>query len=451
MENQTPTQATIQCSACGQPFKTEVRTLIDVSHDPQGKVLLLSGRLNNATCTACETQNVIAIPLLYHDPTKELLIAYIPMELNLTKDDQEKVIGDLLNKLPKGNDFKGYMFNPRRALTTQGLTEQILEADGITPEMMAHQRERVQLAQQFVEAQEADLPALVEQHDAEIDMEFFQTLSMLAQRMLEDGQPNIAQHILTVQSEVAEQSTFGKELIQQQQEQQRIVEEIAETIQRLGEGAQHADFLELAIRHQENDTALQALVELARPVFDYEFFQHMTAKIGQAPAAERDSLNALRQRILEITAAIDQRSQMAVQNAAGFLKALLNDEQPEELIRANLPVIDDTFMAVLSANIEHAEQNKDVATSARLKEIYNLVITILQEHMQPEMRFVNELLSVSSDEEARALVAQHAHEFDDNLLEVMDAIEQMLTSQGNQMLAERIKVLRSDTQQALNS
>ena len=56
-----------------------------------------------------------------------------------------------MNQLPKDN-FKAYMFNPKRSLTMQGLIDQVLEADGITQEMLEEQRQRVQLVQQFIEA-----------------------------------------------------------------------------------------------------------------------------------------------------------------------------------------------------------------------------------------------------------------------------------------------------------
>ncbi|MFN8450295.1 MAG: hypothetical protein U0521_17340 [Anaerolineae bacterium] len=45
-------------------------------------------------------------------------------------------------KLPQ-QSMKGYLFQPRRALTMQGLIEQVLQADGVTPEMIGEQRARV--------------------------------------------------------------------------------------------------------------------------------------------------------------------------------------------------------------------------------------------------------------------------------------------------------------------
>lgn len=447
MQNQTGTP--IRCQSCGQPFNAELRTVIDVMKEPQLKAELLSGRLNNARCPHCGTPNAVTTPILYHDATKELLIALVPMELNLPKDEQEKIIGDMMNHLPK-DDFKAYMFNPTRALTMQGLMDQVLEADGITPEMMEQQRARVRLAQQFVEAPENDLENLVKQHDEQIDTQFFQTLTMIAQRMLEGGQAEAAQQVIQRQSRIAELSTHGQELIQQQEQQQQTVQRVADRIQQLGAGADRADFMALAIEFKDDDNALQALVGLARPAFDYEFFQQMTARIGEAPAAEREGLNSLRQRLVELTSAIDQQTQMAAQNAAGFLQALVNSQEPEQLIRENIQIIDDTFMAVLTSNIQQAEQQKNIQLASRLKELYNMIVTLLQESMGPEMRFINDLLSAPDDAQAEIMLQERASEFGPDLLEVMDAIEHMLEEQGNHPLLGRMKSLKQAAQQVIS-
>jgi hypothetical protein len=448
MQNQSRIQTSVQCPSCGQTFNAEVHTMVDVLKDPEAKALLLTGRLNSTHCSNCGAPNTITAPLLYHDPTKELLIAYVPMELDLPKSEQEKIIGDMLNRMPK-DDFKGYMFNPRRALTMQGLVDQVLEADGVTPEMMAEQRERVRLAQELVDAPEDQLAALIEQHDARIDTQLFQTLTLMAQRMMEGGQSELAQHILMTQGRIAELSTAGQELIRQQEEQQRIIEEVAGTIEALGPGATRQDFLNLALQYAEDEHALQALVGLARPAFDYEFFQEMSSRIGQAPAAERDALADLRERLLELTSAIDQQSQMAAQNAARFLQALVNNPEPEQMIREHLDMVDDTLLAVLNANIQEAERQKDIQNAARLKEIYNLLINILQENMQPEMRFINELLSAPDEETARELIAQHAEGYGEPLLEMMDAVEELLAAHDNHPLRDRLQLLRAEVEQVL--
>lgn len=437
------TQTTLRCSSCGQPFPAQVRTYIDPASDPQGKIALLNGQLNAARCPHCRVINMVAAPLLYHDPAKELLVAYVPMELNLQKDQQEKIIGDLMRALPKDN-FKGYMFSPRRALTMQGLIEQVLQADGVTPEMMEMQRERVRLVQQLVDAPDDQIPALVNEHDALIDRQFFQTMSMMAQRMLEVGQPQLAQRVAQVQNYIARLSTVGQSLIQRQAEQEQIVQEVAEAIQSLGEGASRADFMNLAVQYAGDDDRLQALVGMARPAFDYTFFQELSVFTGQAPAQERDRLETLRDTLLALTESIDAQARMEVNNAARLLQALLEAPDMDELLQANAHLIDDTFMAVLTVNIQEADRAQNGEASARLRQIYERVMTMIQDTMPPELVFVNELLSAQSENQAREMITARAHEFGDSLLQMMDAVSEALATQGNQPLYDRLLLLREE-------
>lgn len=450
MHNNNQTQ--IRCSACGQPFPATVHAYIDAGQNPQLKQLLLTGRLHSVQCPHCGTLNTIAAPLLYHDASKEMLISCIPMELNLTKDQQERAIGDLMKHLPKDN-FKGYMFSPRRALTMQGMIEQILEADGVTPEMMAAQRERVQLIQSFLEAANASeerLDQLIAEHDARIDEDFMRTMSIMAQRMVQENQPMVGQAIMGLQQYILENTAYGQALIEEQEAQQQAIEAVADAIQQLGEGANRDAFYALALEYRADENRLQALVGLARPAFDYEFFQKMNDRIEQAPAAERDDLNQLREDLLELTDAIDRQNQAAMQNATGFLQALVNHQDPKALIQANLSMINDTFMMALTTNIKRAEEANDSVTLARLKSVYNAVMTVLQENMDPQLRFVNDLLSAASDDEARDLLAQRADGLDGSFVEVLSAVEQAMLQQGNQELARRTAMLQAEAQRILS-
>jgi hypothetical protein len=443
MQNQT----LIQCSACHHPFEAAVYTYINAEEDPDAKYLLVTGRLNYASCPQCQTPNTIATPLLYHDPTKELLIAYVPMELNLTKDAQEKAIGDLMNKMPK-TDFKGYMFNPRRALTLQGIVDQILEADGVTPEELEKQRQRVELAQKLLESTNPEeLVAAVKENDAQIDENVFQVINIMAQRAMEDGRQDLAQGIMMKQSLIAESSTFGKEFMHQQEEKQKIAEEVAVVVQKFDEDVTREDFLKLALLYVDKQEHLEALVGLVRPAFDYEFFQILAGQVENANGKEKKTLDSLRESLLELTSAIDKQTQAMMQNAAAFLQAVIGHPQPEQMLRANLPMLDDTLMAVLAANIQQAEKAENQQALDQLTSTYNLIMQILQENMQPELRFINELLMVEDQAEVQTIIREQAGQFGDGLFEVFDAVEQVLKDQGNQEMVERLRNLRLETQQ----
>ena len=176
----------VQCPNCKQPILADVEQLFDVGVDPQAKERLLGGNVNAIRCPNCGFQGPLATPIIYHDPSKELLLTYFPPELNLPIMEQEKRIAPLLNRVVnslKAEQRKGYLLKPQQMFTLQSLIEKVLEGEGITKEMLDAQRKRVELLQRMLTASEASLPDLVKAESASIDAEFFTLLS----RMLEAG------------------------------------------------------------------------------------------------------------------------------------------------------------------------------------------------------------------------------------------------------------------------
>ncbi|MEP7293179.1 MAG: CpXC domain-containing protein [Chloroflexota bacterium] len=440
----------LQCPNCGRPFNAVVETVIDASQDPQVKARLLSGQLNTVRCPNCGNGVTVAAPLLYHDASKELLIAFIPMELNLTKDQQEKAIGDLMRdlKLPQ-QAMKAYVFQPRRALTMQGVIEQVLQADGVTPEMMEQQKARVRLIETLMQTPPEQLASVVQQNDAQVDAQFFQTVTMMAQRILAEGRSDVAEALMQMQQIVAGMSTFGQQMIERSRVQEGIVAEVSEELEQFAENATRDDFLNMALRYADDDQHLQALVGLARPAFDYTFFQELSVKIGQAPSEARDALIVLRDKLLELTAIIDQQTQAALREAAELLQELISAPNLDQAIAENIPLLDDTFMAVLSANVQEAERRGDLNASAKLKLVYERVVDVLRDNMQPELRFINDLLSTASDEDARALLLEQADTYGPVLLDMMDAVERVLAEQGDTAMVQKLIFLREQAGQVL--
>lgn len=442
---------TVRCSNCGQPVQAQVVNVIDVSKTPQLKMQLLSGQLNVADCPTCGASSALHVPLLYHDPAKELLVAYVPMELNMNNDNQERAIGDLMNQLPKEN-FKGYMFNPKRAISMQGLLDLILESDGVTPEMMQEQRDRLDLAQKFMDASsEEEFYQLAKDNDDKIDLRFFQALTLIAQRAAQSGQMEVAQGIAGIQSLLMEISSYGQQMAKDREAQEEVVKEVADEIEALGDKPGRKEFLDIAIKFADQEDYLQALVGLVRPVFDYQFFEELTEKIENASADEQEKLKALRDNLNEMTAILDQQSQMQIQAAVTLLQKLVNtdESQMDEVIAQNISLIDDVFLQVLGANIDEMQRRNNVQASAKLKQVYQHVTSILQSQMQPELVFINELLSANSKSEAQEMISEHAKSFGTPLLEVFDAVAEVLTAQGQVELVERLSGLREDAVAAL--
>src|SRR5215813_14025074 len=212
-----PAGIQITCPNCRQPFQAVLEQLIDGANDPQSKARLLSGRLNMAVCPNCHYQSMITTPLIYHDGSRDLLITFIPMELGLSPADQQKAIGSLTNavihSLPQ-DQRKGYLFTPKAALTYQGLIEMILEADGVTKEMINAQRAKMQLAQSFLQAEPSKWPDMVREHDADLDMEFFSILTATAQAAMAEGRRDAFERVIGMRDQLLQLSTVGQQALQ---------------------------------------------------------------------------------------------------------------------------------------------------------------------------------------------------------------------------------------------
>lgn len=450
-----PTQTTIRCPNCGQPVQVQVRTIVDAQSDPQGKSLLMSGRLNSAQCLSCRSTASVVAPLLYHDGSKDLLIAYVPVEMGLQgKQQQEKIVGDLLNtltnRIPK-EQFRAYLFNPRRALTMQGVMDQILEADGISPEMMAEQKKRIDLIQEFLDSSsEEELLSKIAANDPVIDERLMQTLTLMIQRLVQEGRREVATALLGLQEALLTNSSLGQSILEEQAQQEEAMRELAARLDELGDGATRQSFLELALEYASSDQHLQALVGMVRPALDYQFFQLLASAIDQAEAEEAAHLQSLRDHLVQLTEQVDREMQRSTQRAVDFLKYLLSLNPVEAISAAleqNANLIDDQFMAVVSANIQESERRGDSATRDRLREVYEQSIGVLQSQMTPELRFLNELMSIDDSSERRRRIQQQAPHLGAGLDEMIGAVQDMLRSQGQDDAIERLDAIRLELAQ----
>ncbi|MEO0565477.1 MAG: CpXC domain-containing protein, partial [Chloroflexota bacterium] len=339
-----------RCPSCGYQSRVQATTIIDMTHNPGAKNQLLSGNLNVISCPNCGTPSTASTPMIYHDPGKELLIAFVPMSLNMGDDQAEKFIGVLMNEVTSNMDsklIKSYIFQPRRVLTMQGLVEQVLEADGITKEMQDAQRERARLAQMFLQTDPDTFEELVKEHDEKIDEEFFTTLSVIAQQTVQQGRPDMAEYVMGVQQRIAELSSAGQDLMQRAEEQSLLLEEVAIEIQGLGRQPTPAEIVDLVVPHADDNQRLQAYVGLARPIFDYNFFEELTGRMASVSEADRGGLETLRDELLQLTQVIDQQQEAEMQNAANLLRDILSHPEPIEAISASMGQIDEVFMAGL--------------------------------------------------------------------------------------------------------
>jgi hypothetical protein len=439
----------INCPVCGQPFSAILEQILDVQYDPTVKERLLSGRVNMITCPHCGYRGVVGTPLMYHDAAKSLAIAYMPMELNLEQQERERVIGEMTNALMRAlpeDAPKGHLLQPKTALTMQGMLDQILEADGITPEMLEAERRKVQLIDQLADASSEERMALLDENEDLLDLGFLELLMAAAQAASQAEDGRRALRLLNVRDHLMETTEAGQML----QAQQQALAEASEELRALGEGITREAFVDLLIRAADDPLKVDALATLARPLLDYTTFQLLTQRINATEDAEtRQRYSGIRDRMVEINAAYEERTRAMAQRAADTLRMLIQAPDVSAAIQANLNRIDDVFLQVLQLNLEEARKAGNVQVSSRLKEIRDEVLGLIQAAAPPELQLINELLAI--EDEGQALEALHARqsEISQEVLEIMGELVMQLREAGNELAAQRLELLRAEGERLL--
>ncbi len=434
-----PVQTQIACPNCRQPVRAAIDQLFDVSANPTDKQRFLAGQFNFIQCPTCGYQGQIASPLVYHDADKELLLSFFPVELSMPRPEQEKLVGRLVNQVIRNlpaEKRKGYLFKPGQALTLQGLVERVLEADGITREMLDAQRKQANLVQQLLRAPAETLAELIRGRDAEIDETFFQLFSLAANAGAATADPRTVERLEQVQQALLEHSTFGQDL----KAQQADIEAAARALQAVGNKLTQEKFVELVATAPNEDQAM-AMVGMVRGGVDYNFFQLLTRRVDRARGAEKERLTALREKILEFTKQVDEANAAHARAASEALNALLQAPDPAALLPRLLPQMDETFLAVLSANLQAAEQSGRKDVVERLNRIGELVMEVLAESAPPEVRFINELLSQPDDEAARQYIRGRAAELNQQYFDALTYVTADLRKNGQKETAERLEKL----------
>ena len=418
----------VSCPNCRQPVVAEINQLFDVNADPSAKSRLLSGSYNLVQCQYCGYQGNLASPIVYHDPEKELLLTFVPAELGLPRNDQERLIGSMINqvinKLPQ-EKRKGYLLNPQSTLTMQGLVERVLEADGITREMIQAQQQRMNLLQRLASVSDESVRAeIVRQEEALVDAEFFNLLNRLIEVSMMGGDRESAQQLTELQQSLLPLTSYGRELQAQSQE----VEAAIKDLQAAGKELTREKLLEL-ILNAPNETRLSALVSLARPGMDYQFFQLLSERIDRARPDARKRLVDLRTSLLEMTQEIDRQLEEHRQQMRQLIEQILKSSDISAAMSQALSVVDEIFIQELQQMVDEARKQGDLERSSKLQQ---MVGVLQQASSPPELGLVEEYLD-APDEKARQVFL----EANDEAItpEFMD----LLTNISNQVQASEDK------------
>jgi hypothetical protein len=429
-----PTPTSIQCPFCRAPITVQLHRVVDAVDQPQLKSRLLAGQLNMFTCTNCRNTGALAAPFLYHDADKELALIFLPIESGLDNAGQQRVIGQLtqtvMNALPP-EKRKAYLLQPRQFITMQSLLETILQADGVTPEMMQAQQERVDLLQRLIDARdEAAFEAIVKENDAKIDVTFLQLMTVAAAGAQAENRTEESARLAALRDRLLDLTTVGQ-----------TVKTQTEAVDALIGNPTRETLLEQLLKASDADTR-EALLAVGRQMLDYPFFQQLTGKIDAAKAtndtAEADRLTALRKEILALRDKLDAQAQQAVARRAALLRELMFSQNVVEDVQARADMMDDLFFSVLTSEMQAAQQAGDMKTFERLQQVGNAAMQVIQSRQPPEVQFLSALLGAKYPDQTRALLERNQRALVPELVQWLETIADEFREDGRSEAAEHL-------------
>lgn len=382
-----------RCPNCQQPLVADVQQVLDVGVDPSIKDKLLSGSLNIAQCPSCGFQGQLPLPIVYHDPEKEMLLTFYPPSMNKTMEEKESEIGPLLKQVTENlpqEARKGYLFQPQAMMTMQSMVKAVLEAEGITQEMIEQQQEKMDLLEKLLQAEGEAQVEIIKEHKDKIDREFFAIFSQIVQRMLSSQNQEVLQKVQELQDNLLEETEVGQEIARESAE----IEAARKTLEDLGSSLTREKLVDLVVE-APGEGRVRALVSLARPAMDYQFMQLLTERLEEAEGEEREQMVKRRNLILQLTKEIDEYLEKKMGESRATLEKILESESVEEGVIQQASRIDETFLQVLTAEMEQAEQE---GNQPRLEKLQGILQIIQQISTPREYQLIDDLLEAADDE-----------------------------------------------------
>jgi hypothetical protein len=410
-----------------------VEQLFDASSDPGAKQRLLGGVSNMARCPYCGYEGRLATPIVYHDADKELLLTYFPPELGMLVTEQEKLLGPMINQVTNrlpAEKRKAYLFKPVANLTYESMIETILGKDGITPEMIKAQQERLNLIDRLLAATAPDVRSqLIKDNTGLIDEQFFVLFSRLLQAGLSSGQEALAKQLSELQKQLLAETEIGRRL----QESAGELEAAAKALQDAGPNLTREKLLELLIQ-APNDARLRAYISLARGGMDYTFFQTLTEKIDKAAGEEKKKLEGLREKALDYVNEVDKQLEARYKHAQSLIEKVLAEDDIAKATQDNLGSFTQDAVDLVQTLHRQASEKNDYARMGKLQKM----IEVLQAAAAPppEVAFIEKLLEAPDQAAIEKMLADHQNLVNDAFMEALNGLVAQIDAQAGSGTAE---------------
>jgi hypothetical protein len=358
-------------------------------------------------------------------------------------NEQEKIIGPLIkqvmDRLPP-EKRKAYLLNPTPHLTYESLIQTILSKDGITPEMLKEQQERVSLIERLLQVTSNDVRSeLIKQNINLFDEQFFALFSRLAQSAAASGQESVARAMVDIQKQLLEETEFGRGL----KESVGELEAAQKSLQELGQGITREKLLDLVLA-SPNDARLQAYMSLARGGMDYQFFQLLSDRIEKASGEEKARLEGIREKLLNFTNEYDKQMEARYKQAQQFVESLLKQSDVVKAVHNNLDGFTQDTVDIVNQMLRQASEKNDYERMGKLQKMMEV---LRQVSTPPEVGFLERLLDAPDEASLEKMMEENKDLINDQFMEALIGLVAQVDAaaeQGNteaKALAEKLSTV----------
>jgi len=407
------------CPRCKSPVMADVEQVFDLNQDPQAKQRLLSGQVNVVRCANCGYEGMLGTPIVYHDPEKEFLFTFVPSDLGLPVNEQERLLGPMINQVVNRLPLekrKAYILRPQTMLTFQTMVEKILEGDGVTREMLDDQQKRLALLQRLLQTTSPESRLeVIKQEEALIDENFFSMFARLMEATMAQGDERSARALAGLQKELVENTEVGKKI----QSQSREAQDVIRALQEAGkDGLTREKLVDIFVDSADSEVKLSTLTSVVRAGMDYTFFQLLTERINSSGTDKKAQLEAMREKLLSFTKEIDDQQQLQMAQTSKLLDAILAAPNPADALKEHLDQVDEYFVELVEQELKNARAAADLNRIAKIQKVK----AVLEEASAPppELALVEQLLDMPGYDER---------------LKLMQSKSEMITPEFTQMLA----------------
>lgn len=444
-------QTQIQCPNCRSPITADVYQLLDVDQAPQIKQAVLGGMLNMAQCQNCGWSGQVAAPLVYHDSAHDLLMTFVPMELNLPYDQQERMMGQLVRAVVENvpqEKRRAYLLQPQQIFRWQTFMEKVYETEGITPEMLQKQQRQVELLQTLMTADGDVVDYLMKDRKSDVDDDaFVQMVQATLQQAVQAQQTEAMTRLSNLQYRVMTQTEAGKRAEKRQMAMSALQREA-----KANNGVTPAMVAEHVIKNMDDDATIDAIVE-ATGAISYEFFSALSQKIDAAAKAGDQRtvtrMTNVRTRLLKLYDEMQKASAQMMMDALEMVNAIAGASDKRLAIQQNAERIDEAFMITLDQQLEIARNASQLDRVLALKEIQKHLEEMMRQSNDPSMQMITAMLQAPSPAELDKFLDANAQYVTPDLLAAFDALSAELPADAPPELRQRLGQMRTIVEQRI--